>query len=326
MKKTKVVVIVLGLVIGILGSIDGLCEVRIELSERIKIPDYAEFPANPWSLCVTEDEVFIVPDYNEGTIKTFVKNNGTLERGAIIGQKGYKTGELGAPAYCFYEKDRLAVLDRELRKIFFYDRIGRVDFKRDPVKEIYCLRLGYDIQLSAERLFISGYIEDQNENPYDLYYINTKTDGTKFLLPFYEKYGIKPDDRQGEMDRKIAIGVKGWFDIQGENIYHIWEGDLRIIKLNINALLITQVFGYKTVHYKQPRVTESLLENSLKGSFEQVAKERDRFSYVKELVVNSKYILVVYDEPPSKKNPGRKTWLQAYNTADGTFKNEMPIP
>ena len=81
----------------------------------------------------------------------------------IIGQKGYGEDGFVRPTFCSYDKvdNKFAVMDFGLKKIFIYDRIGRIYFKR--VKEIACWRRGTDIELSGDKLFISGLAIDENK-------------------------------------------------------------------------------------------------------------------------------------------------------------------
>ncbi|MCK5027489.1 MAG: hypothetical protein KAS07_03655, partial [Candidatus Pacebacteria bacterium] len=179
--KTKFTIVLLTIFISVFSTHGLFGELGVELVERIKFPDIDEFTSNPYSFCVTKDEAFIVPDYYEGTLKIYVKSGDSLELVNSIGQKGFRKGDLGKPAYSYYDntKSKFVVLDRGLRKIFIYSRLKYAKWKNKPDREFNCPRLGYDIQLKDEKLFISGYKEDSNENPYSLYYIDMKTNETE---------------------------------------------------------------------------------------------------------------------------------------------------
>jgi 6-phosphogluconolactonase (cycloisomerase 2 family) len=129
---------------------------NVKFVEKIEFSSETELPLRPKAFCVTEDEVFIIPDYHEGNVKIFEKNGKVLEVVKAIGRKGYGPDEFSKPAFCFYNKDesKMGVMDLGIRKIFIYDRIRRIEFKR--VKEISCWRGAYDIQLIKDRLLKMG--------------------------------------------------------------------------------------------------------------------------------------------------------------------------
>ncbi len=276
----------------------------------------------PWSFCVTEDGLFIIPDKEAGDIKIYEKVGETLEYIKTIGRKGFGPGELVYPAYCSYNKkeSKFLVMDIGQRKIFVYDRIGRTDFKRD--KEIYCLRLGEDVQLidGSDKLIISGYKESPQGIAHELYSTNIKDGSLDFLLPSYHKYGLALGDENKEDSLKRALGVRGWFDVQGEDIYFVWEGDLRITKLNINTKT-TQVFGPKvSTKYKSPAdIVDTLLDIRSQGKFHQYSSEKSRRSFVRNIFTRSEYLFVVYE------GPGKSKFFLQFYTLNGDFIKEVPI-
>ncbi len=328
--KLKVKFFILLVIFFLTGNVFGI---KVELVERIKITDGEGFPAKPWSFCVTKDETFIVPDYYEGTLRIYVKSGDSLELVNSIGRKGFRKGDLGKPAYSYYNDTEsiFVVLDRGLRKIFIYSRIGAYRLKDKPDREFNCQKLGYDIQLKDDKVFVSGYKKDPNGSPYSLYYIDMKTNETEFLLQHDEKYQgyIEPKDPEDTKYNKILnakklVGVKGWSDIYEDNIYFVYEGDIeRIIKLNIKTKKISIIFGKKpeNKNYKSPKDLSNAdiekLRKERKNDIDRFEKDRGKkFSYVKDIFVNSKNVLLAYNEPTSNK-----TWLQFYSL-DGKYKGE----
>ena len=307
----------------------------VKLIERFEISAEPEPLLDVWSFCVTDDELVMIPDYKAGNIKVYEKNAGILELVKIIGRKGYGNNEFVRPTVCFYnsEESKFGVMDHGLRKIFLYDRInGRLDFER--VREILCKRKGTDFQLIGDRLFISGYASDPNKRNYDFYFIDlTKNENDPnqqtYLLPSYLKYGLK-SNREYEiqfLDKYDipAIGIKGWFDIHKDDAYFIWEGALKIIRINIvSGDIYPDKNGIKPPHYIKPFPTIELRDAYLKRDIDLIQNKKERMSYVENIFVNSKYVLVIYEGPV---NPGAATncWLQFY-TLDLDFLKEVPIP
>ena len=302
---------------------------NVKLIERIEISLENRPLINPLDFCVTDDELFLLPDFEAGNIKVYEISGNLLKLVTTIGRKGYGPDELSKPTFCFYNKEesRFGVIDYGIRKIFIYDRMARIDFKR--IKEISCWRAGYDIKLEGNKLFISGYMPDSNENPYDFYYIDLENDQTTPLLPSYLKYGLNsPHDYEIKYRGKLdipAIGIKGWFDIHRDDAYFMWEGNLKVIKLNVvSGEIHPKSFGMKPPHYIKPYASENLLRFRGPQHLNLAGVERKKMSYVRNIFVSSKYVLVIY-EGPIKQDSGANFWLQFY-TLDGDNIKEVPIP
>jgi hypothetical protein len=283
-----------------------------------------------WAFCVTEDKLFIIPDYKAGNIKIYEETNEnkkkSLTQVKIIGKKGYGPGDLARPTFCFYNKNesKFGVLDLGTRKIFLYDRIGRIDFKL--IKEIPCWRGGTDIQLHGDRLFISGFNADPNGKSYHFYYIDLSNDQTTPLLTTFQKFGFKSFEEYEKRSKEMRdIGIGAWFDIYKDYAYFVWEGNLKITKINIDTKTInSKPFGTQPSHYVKPYISKKLIEAFHKRNPDQIRSEKPKMSYVKNIFVTSKYILLIYEGPiiPGK---GSNFILQFY-TLDGDFLREVPIP
>jgi hypothetical protein len=310
----------------------------VKLIEKIEFSPGSELPLKPKSFCVTEDEVFIIPDYQAGNIKIYEKvyenNKEFLRLEKNIGRKGYGPDELSRPTACFYSKNesKFGIMDLGIRKIFLYDRIGRMDFIR--VKEVSCWRGAYDIKLEKNRLLISGYNQGQDEEPYDFYYVDLTNDQTTFLLPSYYKYGLKshPDYYQqyrGEYNIRV-IGIIAKFDILNNDVYFVWEGNLKIIKIDILSGEINQnTFVEEKSNYKKPYATDKMIEAYQKKDIDFIDSKRKRegMSYIRNIFTSSKYVLVIYEGSiPNEENEDRKTkfWLRFY-FLDGKLEKEIPI-
>jgi hypothetical protein len=301
-----------------------VCGFNIKLIKKIPLAQETGLLENVWDFCVTGDNLFLIPDYKAGNVKIFAQNGSLVK---ILGRKGFGPEELVRPAFCFYnkEKGKFGVFDFGTRKIFIYNRIGKTGFKR--VKEIYCLAGTTGIQLKDNKLLVSGYKSGLSGTHYDFYYVDLTNDQTTFLLPSYYKYGLtswhqfktqyinKPGIK--------AIGIAAWFDICGDNAYFAWEGDLRIIKINIKSEKI-EFFGKKPSHYIKPFASKSLLEAHRTRDIKIIENEWDKMSYIKDIFATSKYVLVIY-KGPVKPGSESNTRMQFY-TLNGNYLEDIPIP
>lgn len=302
--------------------------IDVRAVEILKFSPESYLSSEPWDFCVTDDNRFLIPDPKDGNIKLYKRDKASLDFVDIIGEKGLGQHQLAKPTYCFFNKveNKFGVLDFDNKKIVVYNNIQEPGMPR-PDKVVSCLTLGYDIHLSGDKLLISGYRPAPDGNPYDLYYINLEdnNDQINFILPSHFKYGLKDFFEYDTKYRAVldlkAIGIFGWFDIQGNDIYFVWEGDIRIIKWNIESGK-RKFFGKKTSHYKRPVSTPQLLkEYSAKGN---IRNEKAKMSYVRNIFTNSYFVLVIYEGPISKSNDSNFR-LQSY-TLDGEFLGDVPIP
>jgi len=303
------------------GTLPGF---NIKLIDKIPLAQETGLLENVWDFCVTGDHLFLVPDYKAGNVKIFGPNGNLVK---VLGRKGFGPDELLKPAYCFYdkEKDKFGVFDFGTRKIFIYNRIGKTGFER--VKEIYCLAGATGIQLKDNKLLVSGYKSGSSGTHYDFYYVDLTNDQTTFLLPSYYKYGLiswHQFKTQYINNPGIkAIGIAAWFDICGDNAYFAWEGDLRIIKIDITSGEI-DFFGEKPSHYIKPFASKSLLEARRTMNFKIIESEWDKMSYIKDIFASSKYVLVIY-KGPVKPGSESNYWMQFYTLA-GNYLEDIPIP
>ena len=314
----------------------------IKLSEKMEISPDSQLLSIPWDFCVTEDGLFIIPDPKAGNIKIYDRIGKFLVVVEIIGKKGFGADEFGEPTYCSYNKDKLAVMDYRLRKVFIYDRISRSEFKRR--QEFHCWWLGTDIEISGNRLFIAGYQPDPDGYPYDLFYIDlsgsTKNSQIRkvqrtYLLRSYYKYGLKSFDEYERIYRNEpysyikAIGINSWFDVQGDEVYYAWEGDLRVIKLNIKPTLDEEptFFGEKPPHYKKPSKSFKMpaLVNAYRNrDFSDLKSAKSEMYYVRNIFTSSNNVILIYEGPNTQ---GKSTTFRAqiYSLEGGSMK-ETNIP
>jgi hypothetical protein len=314
-KTLKKLFVKLTIFISVLGfsTIFLFGELGVKLKETINIPPGPDAPIKVISFCVTNDEMFLIPDFDEGTIKVYEKDGASLKFVNAVGEYGYRQGQLVKPAYCFYDDDssKFGVMDYGLRKIFIYDRIKRGKFKR--VREFNCLRLGYEIQLiKGNQLLISGYREDDCGNPNDFYSIDTKKldNPNTFLLQSFQKYGLELRNDNDIDSIKNNIAFKGWFDVQGDFAYYVWEGDARVWKINLTTKKVDR-FG---------------LPKGYKGNYKKPEIKKDGI-FVRNIFTNIDNIFVIYQLPEESLKKGKEPAFRMHiYTLNGSYIKDVPIP
>jgi hypothetical protein len=295
--------------------------------QKIDFLPESKIPKNPFSFCVTEDGLFLIPDNKAGNVKIFEIKGNSLKLIQIFGLKGYGQGEFGQPALCFYNESdaKFGVMDYGKRTILIFDRIKRKDF--EFVQEIPCTRGGRDFHLAGDRLFVSGYIPDKNGAHYDLYYIDLKNKKRTLLLPSHHKYGLKDYKEyilkytRGFEIR--SIGIAGWIDIKGDDVYFVWEGDLKIIKINLQTNDAIW-FGQKSRRYFKPSASENLIKAYSQRDSDPLVRERRMMTFVRNVFVGHKYVFVIYEEL-MQRGKQKIIRMQLYTLA-GDFLKDVPIP
>jgi hypothetical protein len=302
---------------------------EVKFDKGIKFEEGAEAEIIPGSFCVSEDGLFLIPDDQDGTIKTFyqVVKGSNLKFLKKFGCKGFGSDEFNRPGYCFYDNhfSKFGVSDFGIgtKKVFIYDLIEDANFKlmyKIPGVDCYDMRLW---GLNGDQLIISGYVTDKDKRSYELYSINLKNPKQKeFLMPSYEKYHLANDEEyQIEYFEKRtlpALGIRAFIDVYGDDVYFVWEAKLKIIKVNLTTKEIT-VFGHPTPHYTEPVASAELVNAHRDKDYRRVWQERMKMSFVRDIFATSQYIFVVYD------GPGQGNfWIQMY-TPEGKFLGEKQI-
>jgi len=320
----------------------------IQYVKTLEFESSQDKPADTWDFCqIDNGKFFIIPDYRIGDVKVFEASDGKLKLRERIGKKGYgKEDGFQRPTFCSFSRERLAVVDAGIKKIFIYKREGGlVDFSRDVEKEISCWAHPYGIRLEGDQLLVSGYTENNGE-PFSFYSINIQnTSGeVSFLLPSYIKYDFKPGDfeTQYKEHNVAAIGRRGPFAVSdtGNDVYFAWEGDLNITKIHlpsqsIDPMKFQRVYQKKSEkpngltalqNYARPYVSSDseLVMGYRKGDFEIIKKARKELSLVRNLFATEKHLLVIYEGPDRKKS-GPSYFLQFYSLYDGRLKKEIKI-
>lgn len=313
----------------------------LELVEKITVDPVAslktDFKKIPRSFCVTGDEIFVIPDHNSGTLKIFGRSGDFLKFIEEFGRDGFgpeKQKKFSRPMYCLYNQyeGKLGIIDYGAKKVFIFNRSGMVDFTFS--NDFKCKKLGHDIKLAGgeqiydTQIVVSGYLLDHDDKPFDLYSRNIRTGGINYLLPSHEKYGLKTNEdfviKYDTSQTLPATGISAFIDIQGDDVFFVWEGALRIIKINLRSNE-KKVFGHVTPHYTKPDGL-GLAKIHKKRDKKNKIEEKKKMSYIRSIFATSRHIFLVYETGKNEKSNNVSTYrLQTY-TPDGDFLGDASIP
>lgn len=297
----------------------------IQVEAKLTFSKDSPKPNLVWDFCMADDDLFLIPDHTDGDIKIYQNNGGSLVFLKTIGSKGYGTGQFAKPAFIWYNKKTftLAVMDIGMRKIFIYDRVDRMEFRR--IKSIPSLRGGQEIKVADnEKLFVSGGATNRENKRFAFYSIDlmSTTGNINYLLPYHSKFGIESPDA---LEKKIkerglgAIGMSGVFDVHDDVAYFAWEGNLKVMKINVKSgLIYPETFGDNTDNYVKPTLTDGLNKGYFQRDFQRVRSEKKKMSLVRKIFVTKARVFVIYEGPVK---PESRFWVQTY-TLDGTPLNE----
>jgi len=208
--------------------------------------------------CLSPDGThLIVPDIKAGDIKIFSRASGRLVK--VEGRRGAGPNELLMPYKCTADERYFALIDIGLHRYFIYEFTKPVGLKR--IDEGMRINAGFDCCLDNGGLVLAAFTLVDNDKRYDAYRVNFADKTIKYLLPSEVKYGFSSvkEYLAAYHGKDIApIGIQTYCDAFQGNLYYVWEGNLRIIRVNIRTGEIT-TFGQKTQNYIRPKVTNSLV-------------------------------------------------------------------
>ena len=300
--------------------------VDINLIEKITLSQEKDFIQVCVSFAVTADNVFYLSDVKGANIKIF-NDKGNLEK--TWGQKGPGPNEFFAPLACDFHQGNLAVMDVTKSRIFILERKGK--FGLTLKKSLICMSPGLAMTLMDDGILIGSGKTDKSGKNYDLFIQPLDGKEVKFLMPSGIKYGLAPF-----MDwRKIyqirpdidAIGSNGRCDREGENAYYVWEGNLRVITINMKTGLIGS-FGEKTGNYVKPVISKRMIEAKQKLNTKAYHEEKSRMSTVESLFAGSRYVGLLYKSPVKKAanhNASSSAFLLQFYTPEGKFLKETVV-
>jgi len=157
----------------------------------------------------------------------------------------------------------------------------------------------FDCCLDDDRLIIAAtYIKPDGE-VYDLYRVGLKDKKITCLVPGWVKYGLSSaKEYEGAYSNRgiLPIGIQGYCDADNGYVYYAWEGNLRIMKVNIHTGEI-DTFGEKTGNYVMPKVSNRLANAYAEGDRKVWVEERHKLNYIDDINVSKNYIVLSYIKP-----------------------------
>ena len=319
MNKQRIILVLL-----VFAFITGnLWSYEIKFLEKFELSQEKELIAYPMSLCVTEDNLFLVPDMKLAHVKVF-DNKGKLLK--IIGRHGFGPNEFTRATYSFYKDKKFGVYDMDAWRVHLYEREGKLDFKR--VKSVFCHNTITDAHLEGNKLYVAGYMVGDDNNPYKFFSINTVSGKCELLMPAYYSYGFTSNSEyKANTDSPIIamVGSLDKFDISGDSAYYIWSGNLNIIRINLSTAKIT-TFGHKTDNYVPPFISNEILKiyDSRYSHANAYGKARGKMSFLHKIFACSNYVMVIYRGPI--RNETILPYTAQFYTLEGNFINEVRLP
>lgn len=299
-----------------------LTAVEIKQIKKVEISQSKILLQVVYSFCVTEYNDIIVVDGKACDIKMY---NSEGEFIKLLWEKGPGPGEFITPTFCDYNNSYFTVMDFQKRKVFVYLQKEKMKFKL--INNFFCLGNGFDLKIRNNQVLISGYKKRNKEQIYSLFIQNILTNKVQCLIPIENKFGFNSFSKfriENKNNRKMPIiGFFGFCDWWLNNTYFVWEGNLRIIKTNIKTKK-TNIFGEKTIFYKQPFVSKIMIRGQKERNIKLLSKGKRKMSYIHGLFANKDFVGLLYGNY-SRDLSGWKIFLQLY-TPEGKFLKEKILP
>ncbi|MFO7981289.1 MAG: hypothetical protein R6V00_10735 [Candidatus Aminicenantes bacterium] len=294
--------------------------IKIKLVDRFSISQEKAY-LTAYDFSVTEDEIFIIPHTKEGHLKLY-KNTGVLYK--TIGRKGPGPEEFVLPGPCDYKDPLFAILDTGKHKVLVLNRTKNNDFKRKD--EIFCLGAPQNIKLYRNKIIIGDYIGSKEGKNYSLYMKDFNDQKIHYLLPSYAKYGLSSNKEYERKYEGIKMATSGYalFDVYGDHVYYAWEGQAKIIKIDLKTKK-RDVFGKDTENYIKPSVTSKIrkaYEGILEGKV--ITTERMKMSWIRGVFADERYSIILYTNLDKELDLWRAT-LQFYDS-EGEYIKEVNLP
>jgi 6-bladed beta-propeller len=295
--------------------------IKIQKIKTIPIDQESVIIQRVKNFSVTENENFIIPDKKAGDIKVF-NNQGKLVK--KWGRKGPGPNEFLRPMYSDYLNPYLMIMDWGKRKLMVFEK--KEAFNLIKLYEKFIMALAYDIKfIDKEKFLISGFKEDANRNHYDLYFFYPRVGKFEYILPSHLKYGYSShkEYEKNYLPKIAPIGISGFCDYFGNNIFFAWEGDLNVVKINRITKMVIKQFGLKTMNYIQPVATPRIVRLYNERS-DDLDAEMQKISYVTGIFADEGFVGLTYANF-KKEVEGWQTIVQFYNH-NGEFLKEAILP
>jgi len=300
----------------------GISGIQLKLIGSVDISEKNTLIEGGAYFCVTKDETFFICDAKAADIKIFDASGNFIRS---WGRKGAGPKEFFCPFLINNQGNNFAVLDILKKKVFTFTGKGKDDL--DLKNEIPVLGGAFCTALNKNRLLIAGYCIAPDGKEYELYTRDLTTNKIEYLLPVEQKYGFdslkefkKAYHNQGDI---VTIGIMAYCDWYGDNVYYVWQGNLRIIKINIKTGQKT-MFGQKSPYYIRPEPSNAMKQAYRERNTKILDKEKVKLCYVHGIFAGRDFVGLIYGTAKKKPEDTQKIKLQFYTPA-GNFINEITL-
>lgn len=299
--------------------------IEIKFIDKIRLSQEDSLLAFPCSLFVTEDNKIFVTDFKMANFKIYSKKGKIIK---VWGRKGHGPDEFLMPLYTDYYDSHFAVLDSKKRKVFVYKRKGNEGLQFEKKMEFICIASGSDISLTDNEILVAGFKSDKNGNSYELYSKNRNNGEFRFIMPAAVKYGLDSLSEKEFLkeyrnnNEYVTIGLNGYIDWSGANVYYVWEGNLRIINSNLNTGKIS-FFGKQTGSYIKPKPSKKMIKAYKEMDMKIHPEERKKLTYVNKIFSNNDFAAISFTKP-IKNYSAYNLFIQFYTTG-GKFLQEINL-
>jgi hypothetical protein len=302
---------------------------EIKRVDRIDFMDNSNLEIIPYGISKTEDDLYLIPNFEDGYVYIFKKSEGILKFLKKFGPKGDDSEGFETPRSCFYNQNsgKFGVVNVGAgvnKTIHIFKRQSGNNFKVANI--IYADSYDAVLTEDGKTLIVSGYMKNDKNESFDLYTVDLDNPNKKkFLLPSYKKYSLADEQeyqiKYFEEFTIPSIAIDAFVDVRDRFVFFVWSGKLNILKIDLKTGELTS-FGEPTNHYVRPSVSKKLLQSFKDKDYTNVRLERNKISLVKDIFTTLQHTFIVYKGANNSISNYR---LQMYN-AGGILLDEKAIP
>jgi hypothetical protein len=279
------------------------------------IQDDDNFIKCPGSFFVTEDDLIFILDKKGSDIKIY---NFKGELVDVFGKKGVGPDEFITPFYGTYAKPWVVFMDFGRRNFFIYKRSPQnvLEFSNKFIELGYIS--SYQIMPDGDILIV-GDKKNKNNKIFSISIYNHLSNTYEYLLPFEKSYGESSMEEWMKNEKYGLIGTEIYGDWLDDTVFHVWIGELKIMRLNRKSKEISY-FGNKTKNYIQPSVTPEIRKAFKERKNDLYFSLGKGMSFVRYLfTMNSGHVGVIY-MGGVQKHQKPSIMLQIYTSSGGFVK------